>query len=330
MAKEDDEDQIIEHDEDLDDKDENDGDSKDKDEDVVEVVDEEDEKDERIAVQKPRDRTQETQEEKRARRRRERQGRQKRNYATRVELENKTRELEELKERMKGLEGIAQDFGKREASRDEMQLEQALSAQKSLYQTAEHQFNKAITEGNGAAAAEAQRIMLDANGKFSQLAALKSNYRPSAAVVEHEEKPKVDLQAVNLKNIYTQRFLAQNDWFDPAGGDEDSKLAKEIDDEVAKDGYQPHTKEYWTELNSRLKEELPHIYGEGKKTNGTKPRPKQVNGSMGADSASSPKPTIKIPANVMKEAQRQGWLDDPEMKKRFLRNWKEQQSGARN
>jgi hypothetical protein len=191
----------------------------------------------------------------------------------------------------------------------------------------EKQFTKAIAEGDGVAAAEAQRVMNDASNKYNQLTNLKATHDTNRRNSEVEKNVTPQQQKDNgLKHIYMQRFFAQNDWFDPAGRDEDSKTAKEIDDEVNRDGFDPNTKEYWDELKSRLKEEIPHVFGEKRavRSDSGKPRPKQVNGSMGADSGSTTTKTLKIPSRVVKMAKDAGYWDDPKMRKVFIKNWKTQ------
>jgi hypothetical protein len=157
--KETDEDDLIEKD-DEDDKDESDEDDSGKkssnkkedeeDDSEVEIEIEEDEeekdknkKDERIAVQGRKNPKDETQEEKRARRRKEKRERNDRNHATRRELANIQQVVARLAKENEELKNMAGEFGKREASRDEQQIDSAINGQRSLYSTA----GKAIYQG---------------------------------------------------------------------------------------------------------------------------------------------------------------------------------------
>lgn len=323
-AKDDEEDIIELNDEDQDDEDtsgeyaaKSNKDKNDSEEDEsVEIV--EDNKDERIAVQGKKSFKEETQEEKRARRRRERQAKNNRNYANRRELETVKETLARIIKENEELRQLAGEFGKREEKRDEQQILTAMQQQNSIYTNAQEAFAKAIAEGDGAAAAAAQRTMHDANTKYSQLSQLRTSASNKSAA-EPEKKQETAQRDTRMQQVYTQRFLAQNDWFDPAGGDEDSKIAKEIDNEVAEDGFDPNTKEYWDEVKKRLRKEIPHVFGETRQQ--TKPRPKQVNGSMGADSASTASKGVKIPARVVQMAKNAGQWDDPKMRKLFINNW---------
>ncbi len=327
-----DEDDVLEND--IDDADEDESDSKSskkkEEEPEVEIVIEEEEKkeDERVAVQGRKSSKEETVEEKRERRRRERKLKNSRNYANAREAEALRRENAEIKKHLAELQSMTGEFSKREAIRDEQQIDTAISSQKSLYATAERQFTKAIAEGDGAAAAEAQRIMGDAQNKYNQLTNLKTTHENNRRTAEIQKKEPVQQKDTRLQQVYINRFLTKNDWFDPAGTDEDSKRAKEIDNEVAREGFDPNTKEYWDEVEDRLRDEIPHVFrDEGvRRTVQAKPRPRQTNGSIGADSGSSnSKPnSIKIPERVVKMAKDAGQWDDPKMRQIFVKNWKEQ------
>lgn len=342
MAKKDQDEDLIENEEDdVEDPDadgesdgESDGDSgkkpKKDEEDSIEVaIEEDDDKDERISVKKNKDYSEETLEEKRSRRRDEKKKKRHQDYLNRQNLRKYETENSELKKRLEALETLAPQFKQRADAQDEAQLDSAISSQVNLYKNAESHLEKAITEGNGAAAKEAQRIMFDANNKYTQLQGLKQKYKETAAQEIETAKAPKNSQPSQAQLVYMNRWISKNDWFDPDKNtrDKDSKKAREIDNEVALE-FDPNTKEYWDELEERIKEELPHVFEE-KRPRNIKPRPKQVNGSIGADSTSSSAKTIKIPASVMKMAEDQGFLSDPKMKKIFLRNYAEQQKNMK-
>ena len=53
-------------------------------------------------------------------------------------------------------------------------------------------------------------------------------------------------------------WMARNQWFRAGSTDRDSRIAKVIDNEVAEEGFDPSTPEYWAELDRRIAETLPH------------------------------------------------------------------------
>jgi hypothetical protein len=57
--------------------------------------------------------------------------------------------------------------------------------------------------------------------------------------------------------------MSKNTWYDPSGANQDSRVALAIDSQLVEDGFDPRTPEYWDELDSRLKNYLPHRYKAG-------------------------------------------------------------------
>jgi hypothetical protein len=60
---------------------------------------------------------------------------------------------------------------------------------------------------------------------------------------------------------HAQEFLSENKWYDPQGRDEDSAIVLAIDQSMAKDGFNPQTAEYWSELRKRAAKRLPERFG---------------------------------------------------------------------
>jgi hypothetical protein len=46
--------------------------------------------------------------------------------------------------------------------------------------------------------------------------------------------------------------MAENPWYDPRGGNEDSVITNAIDNRLVAEGYNPATVEYWEELTRRV------------------------------------------------------------------------------
>lgn len=55
-------------------------------------------------------------------------------------------------------------------------------------------------------------------------------------------------------------FLADHDWVNPQGGDVDSDIVIRLDKEIAAEGYDPNTAEYFDELRDRAQRYLPHHF----------------------------------------------------------------------
>ncbi len=329
MAKIDEDEDLLEKDDDNDSSEDKDDDADEKDsgkEETVEVTIEDDDKDEKIAVKKNKEYSQESIEEKRERRREEKKKKKHQDFLARQDARKFREENAVLRKEMDELKALVPQFKQRVDSQDEAQLDTAINSQANVYRQAEAQLEKAITEGNGALAKEAQRVMFDANNKYNQLTALKQSHKAEVFKDNTPAKEAAKPQVGEAHKLYAQRWAVKNDWFDPRGDDEDSETARDIDKLLMAEGYDPNKREFWDEFNLRLREELPHVFDDKPARKSANPRPKQVNGSIGADSTSSGAKTIKIPERVVQMAKDAGYWDDPKMKKVFINNWQKQQN----
>jgi len=80
-------------------------------------------------------------------------------------------------------------------------------------------------------------------------------------------------------------WMKKNGWYDPSGRDTDSRIAKVIDNDMANEGWDPADADYWSELDNRLQERLPHRYN----------RPGET-----VRKAAGPTPGVRAQQNVQK------------------------------
>jgi hypothetical protein len=120
-------------------------------------------------------------------------------------------------------------------------LQQALAEARQ----AEQIMARAIEAGNGEDAATALRIRDEAKERASQLSAYKNRFEAAA---KEATAPRADPRVTN----YAQQWLSANEWYDPAGRDEDSAITKAIDNALAREGWDPASAEYWHELTRRV------------------------------------------------------------------------------
>lgn len=163
--------------------------------------------------------------------------------------ENAERELRFLREqnaelvrRVSAVEGHALntsmqtiDQRMQEALRDAQQAEQIMA--------------RAIEAGNGDDVATALRLRDEARQRAAQLAQSKQQVE---GVRQQQATPAVDPRVRN----FAQEWVAANPWYDPKGGDEDSRITKAIDDGLVAEGYNPASPDYWHELTRRVSRRL--------------------------------------------------------------------------
>lgn len=111
-------------------------------------------------------------------------------------------------------------------------------------------FAAAVSAGNGNDAAEAQRIRDAARAEAYQLSAAAQQLAQARNAQSQpvSRAPQVDPRV--SKNAAD--WQAANPWFKPGGSDEASLLARQIDNDLVREGYNPATRDHWVELTNRL------------------------------------------------------------------------------
>jgi hypothetical protein len=112
--------------------------------------------------------------------------------------------------------------------------------------------------------------------------------------------------------------MERNKWYDPNGGDADSRRALEIDRELAREGWVPTTPQYWEELESRVKKNLPHRG----KTNYNSSK-SVVTGSGRESAPSGNGGTYKLSSERVAALKDSGMWDDPKQRAEAVKRFKE-------
>lgn len=207
---------------------------------------------------------------KRERRRKEKKQRRERQ---RVEQARTQRELHFLRLRNEQLEKQGErvnDVEKRVAQSELVAIDGRLEQIKALRTQTDEQLAKALDDQNGAESVRLTRMAEELRDGAARLA----NYRRTlekeieqagtgagdegadAGAQDRggqDRRPRIDPVAANNLKI----FMTRHDWVDPEGGDEDSQIVMALDRAVKKEGFNPATREYWTELEKRMERRLP-------------------------------------------------------------------------
>lgn len=154
--------------------------------------------------------------------------------AAELKIEMLQRQNEEMLRRLAAIEGTTHQSAVQT-------LEQKIAAARAEIAQAEHVIAKATEAGNGEDVVAAMRIRDQAIAQAQQLEYAKQQAAQPRA-------PQVDPNVVN----YAKEWMQANPWYDPQGRDRDSALTKAIDAELAREGYNPASREYWEELTARV------------------------------------------------------------------------------
>lgn len=128
-------------------------------------------------------------------------------------------------------------------------LEQRLAQAQAEVQQAERIIAAATEAGNGNDVVAAMRIRDEAIANARELANAKTQFTRSA---QQASQPQVDPNVVN----YARQWMEANPWYDANATDRDSALTKAIDNELAREGYNPASRDYWEELTARVADAL--------------------------------------------------------------------------
>jgi hypothetical protein len=220
------------------------------------------------------------------------------------------------------------------------QLDAALLDADAMVQDLQARLAQTVTDGDGKAHAQVLDALYNARRRLDELAGAREQAevhmrrqqqapRQLQDAQQGRQQPKVDTRVVNR----AREWLKNNDWYDPALGDTDSRIARVVDQEVKDEGFDPVSDEYYEELDRRLAERLPNVKKRGtidqsqrsggNGTGGARPR-SIVSGSgrNGASGSGGPKGYTLSPARVqaMKDA---GIWDSPEARNNQIKYYQE-------
>jgi len=243
--------------------------------------------------------------------------RQKRREVQKRAKENAQRELEMLRKLNADLMRRVSAIETHTANSNAQTLEQRLAQAVNEVQQAEHVIAKATEAGNGDDVVAAMRIRDAAIAQAQQLQAAKQQFEQAR---QQASQPQVDPTVVN----YAKQWMDANPWYDPQGRDRDSALTKAIDNELAREGYDPTSREYWEELTERVSEA---IGGGGE----PKPKPRRKSPPTGATREHAP-PSTKKEIFVTPERKQAmieaGVWDDPVLRQRYLKAYQAYDTGS--
>lgn len=211
----------------------------------------------------------------RARRRAKKEAIRATNHEKDVRLMQLQRENEENRRRLAELE-------RRTKNSDVMQVNKHIEDAQVRLEYAKMKMAEATQLQDGNALVEAQQLWHDANKEIERASFQKQQIerqgnqaKPNAPQID----PRVQRNAAE--------WMRRNNWYNPNTSDLDSKIAKQVDDELSNAGYNPTTPEYWDELDNRLQKYLPHRYNGSSNEDSSDRRPRNVVGSSGRETSSS-------------------------------------------
>ena len=225
------------------------------------------------------------------------------------------RQNQELMERLSVIEH-------RTHANDIAQIDKAMQDGELRVRYAKMKLAEAVQAQDGQAAAQANEMLLDERQKLQSL----KNFKQRA--VQPQQKS-------SIPDAGTQRQIAawmeRNSWFDPERKDMDSKIAKQIDEQLHAEGWNPATSDYWDEMDNRLRRYLPHRYNDVHEESSSRRKPRSPVTSSGRENASSAggRQSFELTTEQVRAMKDAGFWDDPKKRLSMIKRYAEQAAQQR-
>ena len=225
-----------------------------------------------------------------------------------MKLQLLERKNQELMERLSVVE-------RKTHSADLARIDKAIEDQELRLQYAKMKISEAASASDGHAMAEAQEMMYEARRQMEAL----TNFKKAAVEPRQTQGNVPDPRLQRL----AANWMERNDWYDPNGRDTDSKIAKQIDETLVSEGWDPTSPDYWNELDNRLHKYLPHKYNDNTDVRSSTKRPRSVVTSSGRESVngSTNRNTFVLKPEQVRAMKDAGFWDDPEKRSKMIKRY---------
>jgi hypothetical protein len=225
-----------------------------------------------------------------------------------MKLQHLERKNQELMERLSVVE-------RKTHSADLARIDKAIEDQELRLQYAKMKIAEAASASDGHAMTEAQEIMYDARRQMEAL----TNFKKAAVQPRQTQGNVPDPRLQRL----AANWMERNDWYDPNGRDTDSKIAKQIDEGLVSEGWDPTSSDYWNELDNRLHKYLPHKYNDTTDVRSSTKRPRSVVTSSGRESVngSTNRNTFVLKPEQVRAMKDAGFWDDPDKRSKMIKRY---------
>ena len=225
-----------------------------------------------------------------------------------MKLQHLERKNQELMERLSVVE-------RKTHSADLARIDKAIEDQELRLQYAKMKVAEAATAADGNAMTDAQEMMYEARRQIESLSSLKKTAVQPNQTQGNVPDPRLQRLAAN--------WMERNDWYDPSGRDTDSKIAKQIDEALSAEGWNPTDADYWNELDNRLHKYLPHKYNDSTDVRSSTKRPRSVVTSSGRESVngSTNRNTFVLKPEQVRAMKDAGFWDDPDKRSKMIKRY---------
>ena len=196
---------------------------------------------------------------------------------------------------------------------DLARYEKAMEDEEYRLRYAQQKMQEATDNSDGVAFTKAQELWYDSRRKLEAM----HNYKEQAAKASSQESAPANPKLVRLANSWMER----NSWYDPDAGDEDTQIAKVIDNRLVSEGWDPATPDYWEELDNRLQKRLPHRYTRNTDEPSRRSPRSVVTGSSRESSGSASGNTFVLAPEQVRAMKDAGFWDDAQKRNKMIKRY---------
>lgn len=222
------------------------------------------------------------------------------------------RQISLLQERLTAME--------REAKLDKAaKVQKAIEEEESRMKWAKLRLKEATERADGNALVSAQEQFVASTERLKQL----QNYK----VQVDQQSREYDADDPVVKT-FAERWKNRNNWYNSESNDPKSNLAKKIDAQLAKEGWNPASQMYWNELDARLEAELQDVETDAY-TDTTEETPRKrgprsvVTGSERETGGGASRNTFTLSPEQVKAMKEAGYWDDPKKRAKMVQKYAE-------
>jgi hypothetical protein len=197
---------------------------------------------------------------------------------------------------------------------DLARIDKAIEDQETRINYAKIKMAEAMSAGDGETYNQAQEIWFDAR---NQVAVLKNTKDQAARPQPQNIAPDPRLQR------HATEWMERNPWFRQEGSDLDSRIARLVDEELTKEGWDPKSEDYWDELDNRLSKRINHRYNEPMDVKPSSKGPRSVVTSSGRESinGNSNRSTFTLQPEQVRAMKDAGMWDDPVKRAKMIKRY---------
>lgn len=200
---------------------------------------------------------------------------------------------------------------------DIARLDKAIQDEEARLNYAKAKMREATENSDGQSMIKAQEMLYEAKDRIEKMKAFK-------AQAEQQAPTEAAPEAGKIKEL-ADDWMGRNPWYDPEGGDPRSKMAKRIDNQLVREGWDPASDDYWDELDSRLQEQESRQYTEPTEETPRKRGPRSVvTGSEREIGGGGSRNTFTLTPEQVRAMKDAGFWEDKNLRNKMIARYAEQ------